>query len=58
MTRKVTWNDIQTATQSELKKVYKVDARQLENQVRKHLDGANATERRGMYQMLYSRRDR
>jgi hypothetical protein len=55
---KVSWNDIHEATQKDLKKVYKVDARGLENQVRRHLDGANATERRAIYQQLYSRRDR
>jgi hypothetical protein len=56
--RKVTWNDIHAATQSELKKTYGLDSRGLENAVRKHLDGANATERRGIYQMLYSRRNK
>lgn len=55
---KVTWNDVQNGTQSELKKTYKLDARQMEIQVRKHLDGANAKERRKVYQDFYSRRDR
>ena len=53
---KVQWNDIKDATQQELKKVYKLDDRQLENQVRYHLDGANATERRAKYQELYGKR--
>jgi hypothetical protein len=56
--KKVTWRDIQDATQTELKKTYKLDSKQLENSVRRHLDGANATERRQLYQQLYSRRDR
>jgi hypothetical protein len=55
---KVTWNDIQNATQAELKKTYKLDARQMEQSVRKHLDGANAQERRQVYQNFYSRRDK
>jgi hypothetical protein len=46
---KVTWGDLQNATHKELKKVYKLDDRQLENQVRRHLDGATAKERRDMY---------
>jgi hypothetical protein len=53
---KVTWNDIKEATSHELKKVYKLDDRQLENQVRSHLYGANQTERRSKYQELYGKR--
>lgn len=53
---KVTWNDIRDATSHELKKVYKINDRQLENQVRYHLDGANQTERRAKYQELYGKR--
>jgi hypothetical protein len=56
--KKVTWNDMHEATQKDLKKTYKLDSRGLENQVRRHLDGANATERRQVYQQLFSRRDR
>ena len=55
---KVTWNDINNASQTELKKTYKLDSRQMEQAVRKHLDGANATERRDVYNKFYSRRDR
>lgn len=56
--KKITWNDLQTASQSDLKKTYKLSDRQLEVAVRNHLDGANATERRKVYQDFYSRRDR
>jgi hypothetical protein len=56
MRPKVTWNNIKDATQEELKKTYRLDARQLEKQVRGHLDGANATERRALYQELYGKR--
>ena len=42
---KVTWNDLHNATFKELKKTYKLTDRQLENQVRKHMDGANAEQR-------------
>jgi hypothetical protein len=54
---KVTWNDLQNATQKELKKTYKLDSRGLENSVRKHLDGADQKERRDVYQKFYSRKD-
>lgn len=52
----VTWNDIRDATQQEIKKTYKLDDRQLENAVRKHLDGANSKERREFYQKFYGRK--
>lgn len=53
---KITWSDLHEATYSELKKTYKVSDRELENSVRRHLDGANATERRGMYETVYGKR--
>lgn len=54
--QKVRWNDIKEATQQDLKRVYRLDDRQLENQIRNHLDGANATQRRALYQELYGKR--
>lgn len=54
--QKVKWNDIKEATQQELKKTYKLNDRQLEKQIRGHLDGANQSERRGLYQELYGKR--
>lgn len=54
--QKVTWNDLHNATQQELKKTYKLTDRQLEHQIRSHLDGANATERRREYDQLYRKR--
>lgn len=56
MTGKVQWNDLKDATQNELKKTYKLNDRQLEQQVRRHLDGANAEQRRRTYEMLYGKR--
>jgi hypothetical protein len=56
MTQKIRWNDITEATQQELKKTYKLNDRQLEVQLRTHLDGANQTERRAKYQELYGKR--
>lgn len=53
---KVTWNDLHSATFKELKKTYKLNDRQLENQVRKHLDGANASERRGLYEKVWNKK--
>ena len=51
---KVTWGDLHNATQQELKKTYKLNDRQLEQQVRRHMDGANAVERRKFYETVYS----
>lgn len=56
MTGKVQWGDLHTATYTELKKTYKVTDRQLETQVRRHLDGASSSERRDMYETVYGKR--
>jgi len=53
---KVTWNDLYDATQNELKKTYKLSDRQLEQHVRKHMDGADAKERRNLYESVYGKR--
>ena len=53
---KVTWNDLHEATFKELKKTYKLNDRALENSVRKHLDGANAKERRDMYKTVWDKK--
>jgi hypothetical protein len=50
---KVTWNDLHNATHGELRKTYKLTDRQLEQQVRKHWDGANKEEKRGLYNAVY-----
>lgn len=55
---KVTWNDLHNATQKELKKTYKLSDQQLEVQVRKHMDGASMEQRTGLYQTVYSKKDR
>ena len=44
------------ATQQELKKTYKLNSQQLEHAVRYHLDGANQSERRALYQTVYGKR--
>jgi hypothetical protein len=53
---KVTWNDLFTGTFKELKQTYKLNDRQLENQVRRHMDGANAKERRDLYEAVWSKK--
>lgn len=53
---KVTWNDIESGSQADLKKTYKMTDRQLEQSVRNHIGGANAQERRKVYQQFYSRK--
>lgn len=53
---KVTWADLHNATFRELKKTYKLNDRQLEQQVRRHMDGANATERRELYKTVWDKK--
>ncbi len=55
---KVSWNDLHNATQSELKKTYKLSDRQLEVQVRKHMDGASMEQRKDLYKTVYAKRDK
>lgn len=54
MAKKPTWNDLMTAPQSELKRVYKLNDRQLEQAARRHMDGASHSERRGFYQQVFT----
>ena len=54
--KKVTWNDLFEGTAKELKKTYKLNDRQLEHQVRNHLDGAAQPERRNIYEATYGKR--
>lgn len=53
---KLTWHDITNATHSDLKKKYKLNDRQLEQQIRPHIDGANPQERRELYKKVWDRR--
>lgn len=55
---KVTWGDLHSATFGELKKTYKLNDRQLENQVRRHMDGANSQERRDLYKQVWDKKDK
>lgn len=54
--KKVTWNDLESATFKDLKKTYKLNDMQLELQVRSHLDGANTQERRDIYKKVWDKR--
>lgn len=54
---KVTWNDLHSATFNELKKTYRLNDKQLENQVRQHMDGANSGERRDLYKSVWDKKD-
>lgn len=55
---KVTWCDLHEATFKEIKKTYKLNDIQLENQVRKHMDGANPAERRELYKTVWYKKDK
>jgi len=54
--KKVTWNDLHNATFKELKAKYKINDRQLETQVRGHMDGASASERRDLYKTVWDKK--
>jgi hypothetical protein len=55
---KVTWRDLHEATFKEIKKTYKLNDIQLENQVRRHMDGANPAERRELYKTVWYKKDK
>jgi hypothetical protein len=57
---KIHYNDFMEATQNELRKTYKIGNGKradmvLENQIRRHLDGANQKERTNFYSQFYLR---
>lgn len=55
MAKLPTWNDLHEATSADLRRVYKLNDRQLEQAVRKHMDGStNASERRDFYEKIYN----
>ena len=56
--QKVTWNDLFSATFKDLKKTYKLTDNQLEHEVRGHLDGANAKDRRDVYKAVWDKKDK
>lgn len=53
--QKITWNDIKDYG-AEVNKKYKLDKRELERQVRTHLYGSNAADRRMVYEEFYRKR--
>jgi hypothetical protein len=56
---KVTWNDLREAKPADLKRVYKLDDRGLERQVRRHMDGiTTAKQRREFYESVYNSRSK
>ncbi len=55
MGKKITWQDLHNATFKELKKTYKLSDRQLEQQVVRHLDGANSAEKQALYKTVWDK---
>lgn len=56
--KKIHFNDFINATPSEIKKVYKLNDRQMEQSLRRHLDGADASQRRQVYEKVYNLKDK
>lgn len=50
---KPTYHDLFNASIPDLKRVYKLNDKQVEQTVRKHLDGASQTEMRGIYGKIW-----
>ncbi len=47
--KKISWYDLHNLHSSELKNKYKINDKQLEQGMRKHMDGANSQEQRKFY---------
>ena len=59
MAKGPTFNDLLNGHQSDLKRVYKMTDRQLEQSVRKHIDGMRpGAEMRGFYEKVYSNKNK
>lgn len=56
--KKISWYDMQNLHSSEIKKKYKINDRQMENGVRRHMDGANSTERRELYGQVWDSKNK
>lgn len=56
MKQKITWNDIRDYG-TECTRSYKLKGLEIEKQLRRHLDGANAAERREVYETFYKKRN-
>lgn len=53
---KVKWNDLHEGTCHELKSTYKLTDKQLEQQIRKHWDGADKNARDNLYRTVYDKK--
>lgn len=58
MTTKVSWHDLHNYSSQEIKKKYKLNDRQLEQSVRRHMDGASRDEREGLYKDVWDSKNK
>lgn len=56
--KKISWYDMHNMHSSEIKKKYKINDRQMEQGVRRHMDGANASERRELYGQVWNSKNK
>jgi hypothetical protein len=54
MAKGPTWGDLKGAPFDEIKRVYKLNDKQLEMGVRKHLDGATREEMKSVYKEVWT----
>ena len=56
MSKKISYYDLQNTPISELKKQHKMNDRDIEHQVRRHMDGARAEDRSALYRSVYDKK--
>ena len=56
MEKKITWTDIQSTTKQELKQMYNMTDRQVEQTIRKNMDGAGYFDIEKVYKDFYNRK--
>ncbi len=56
--KKVSYYDLKNLHPGEIKQKYRINDRQLEQSVRRHLDGANSSEKKQFYNEVYDSRNK
>jgi len=57
MSKKISYYDLQNTPMSALQKQYKMNSGQMEQQVRRHMDGAKSEDRANLYKEIYSKKE-
>lgn len=57
MSKKISYYDLQNTPMSSLQKQYKMSPKDMEHQIRRHMDGAKSEERSNLYKEIYSKKE-